>query len=163
MTERGAIFSPCRRWRYKLWRIWSPNDRRLIVVGLNPSTADENIDDATIRRCIGYARRWEFGGIHMLNLFGYRATKPCDMRTAADPVGPGNKNAFDELRNWQTPFVLCAWGVNGGHKGQDQIVLGWLAAAGVHPQCLGITKKGFPRHPLYVPKDACPVWYSGRT
>jgi len=165
--EKGAAFSPCRRWRYKLWRIWSEEERLLVVVGLNPSTADEAVDDPTSWRCIDFARRWDCGGLMLLNEFAFRATKPKDMLAADDPVGPGNKDAFDDvlgnLRGRPAPLVLCAWGAHGSHMDQDETVLGWLRDwPDITPMCLGLTKGGMPRHPLYMPKNATPTPYRGR-
>lgn len=78
---KGAQFSQCRKYRYALWRTWD-DDSHITFIGLNPSTADETEDDPTIRRCIAYAKKWEFGGINMLNLFAFRATSPGDMKRA---------------------------------------------------------------------------------
>lgn len=165
-VRKGATFSPCRRWRYALWRIWEEDVQRLVVIGLNPSTADETVDDPTIRRCTGYAKRWGCGGLVMFNLFGFRATSPKDMLAADDPVGPDNKDAFDrelgELDGRPAPIVLCAWGAHGGHMDQDEEVLGWIDWPDINPQCLGVTKDGFPRHPLYMRNDAAPQAYKGR-
>ena len=159
MTD-GATFSRCRLWRYSLWRTWDEGARKLVVIGLNPSTADETINDPTIRRCIDFAKRWELGGLHMLNLFGYRATKPMDMFAADDPVGPGNRGAFDHAcLLYPMPLVLCAWGTHGSHKDQDMTALEWLRDAGINTQCLDVTKHGMPRHPLYIPAVTVPTSY----
>ena len=165
--RKGATFSPCRRWRYSLRRIWDDESRQLIVVGLNPSTANECTDDPTIRRCIGYARQWNLGGLIMLNLFAFRATSPKDMLAADDPIGPDNQDAFTEavcIRSAdKVPFVLCAWGAHGAYMDQDETALGWLhTMLDIAPHCLGLTKDGLPRHPLYMPKDAKPMPYDGR-
>ena len=164
--KKGAVFSPCRRWRYSLWRVWDHDARRLVVIGLNPSTADENLDDPTIRRCIGYAKQWDLGGLLMLNIFGFRATAPKDMLAADDPVGPDNQDAFTDavcaLAGRPAPFVLCAWGAHGAYMDQDETALGWLAMPDITPHCLGLTKDGLPRHPLYMSKYALPFPYEGR-
>ncbi len=135
-------------------------------VGLNPSTADETVDDPTIRRCIDYARRWDCGGLQMLNLFAVRATDPKAMLAADDPVGPDNKDAFDEvlgkLRGRPAPLVLCAWGARGSHMDQDEHALDWLDWPDITPMCLGLTEGGMPRHPLYVRKTVMPRPYLGR-
>src|SRR5271157_168450 len=90
----GATFSLCRTWRYKLWRRWSAAVPMVTFIGLNPSTADEINDDPTVRRCLGFARRWGFGGMSMLNVFAYRSTNPRALRAATDPVGPRNGAAL---------------------------------------------------------------------
>ena len=87
---RSAAFSPCRRYRYCLSRVWNPKLPSVMFVGLNPSTADEQEDDPTVRRCIGFARNWNFGGLILVNLFAYRSTDPADLLRVDDPVGPGN-------------------------------------------------------------------------
>src|SRR5688572_12557148 len=90
----GARFSECGTYRYVLWRQWNEVNGDVAFVGLNPSTADDEKDDPTIRRCIGFAKRWGYGGVVMLNLFAYRATRPDAMWAArvadADIVGPQN-------------------------------------------------------------------------
>jgi hypothetical protein len=78
--EAGAAFSEDRRHRYELWRIWDRKVRKMVVIGLNPSTADETKNDPTIRRCINFAQRERCGGLVMLNLFGFRATDPKVMK-----------------------------------------------------------------------------------
>jgi hypothetical protein len=86
----GAVFSPDQKYRYVLWREWSGHPRRLVVIGLNPSTADATKNDPTVTRCINFAKREGCGGMIMLNLFAFRATDPGVMMEAADPVGPEN-------------------------------------------------------------------------
>jgi hypothetical protein len=153
---RSATFSPCRTWRYALERQWGDRPA-LMVVGLNPSTADETHDDPTVRRCIDFARRWGFGRLVMANLFAFRATDPDVMRAAADPVGAENDGRLLE-RAADAGMVLAAWGVHGGHLDRDRAALPLLGKA----WCLGETKAGFPRHPLYMRADSVPRRYGGR-
>lgn len=158
--HRSAKFSPCRTWRYALHRRW--NDGPILaVIGLNPSTADETHDDPTIRRIMGFAQRWGFGGIAMLNLFAFRATDPKDMRAAADPVGPGNDAALAVETAHRT--VLCCWGAHGDFKNRGNVVRTTLSgAAGRELIHLGLTKAGHPKHPLYLRGDTEPVAWTPR-
>src|SRR5262245_38555366 len=87
---RSAVFSPCRKYRYSLTRIWDAERPNVMFVGLNPSTADDQVDDPTVRRCIGFARKWRFGGMIIVNLFAYRSTDPNRLQEILDPVGPEN-------------------------------------------------------------------------
>jgi hypothetical protein len=87
---RAAVFSRCRTYRYSLIRVWNPDLSRVAFVGLNPSTADEQADDPIVRRCVGFARRWNFGGLMLVNLFAYRSTNPAGLLAADDPIGPAN-------------------------------------------------------------------------
>ncbi len=115
---------------------------------LNPSTADAAADDPTIRRCIGFARAWGFGALEVVNLFAYRATRPADLFAADDPVGPRN-DRFVRAAARSAAMVVAAWGVHGTRRGRDADVLATLRILGsVH--CLGTTKRGQPRHPLFV-------------
>lgn len=158
---KGARFSECRVWRYALWRTWDPARAPLVFVGLNPSTADETQDDPTIRRCLGFARDFGCGGLHMLNIFAFRTTNPDGLRWTDDPVGPDNEREFMALAAWpKRPRAICAWGKGGGYMDQGRIGLRWLQDAGIEPECLGTTKEGYPRHPLFLPKDARPAAYS---
>ncbi len=161
--EQNAVISDCGLYRYLLTRDLSPNPRTAKFILLNPSTADATNDDPTIRRCIGFARRWGCGRLAVLNLFAFRATDPSEMKRADDPVGPENRDTFDRmLRSHHDGPVVCGWGVHGEFRDQDRTVLAWLTQLDVQPLALGTTKDGHPRHPLYLPGDAELVPFSGR-
>jgi hypothetical protein len=162
--EQNAVISDCGRYRYRLTRDLSPNPRTATFILLNPSTADATSDDPTIRRCIGFARRWSCGRLAVLNVFAYRATDPSEMKRANDPVGPENRGWFERtlIDDLSIGPVVCGWGVHGNHMGQDRTVLGWLQVIGVQPLALGLTRDGHPKHPLYLPGDAELVSISGR-
>lgn len=156
--DSGAQFSPCRTWRYALWRKWAQpvEPRYCVFIGLNPSTADEVDNDPTVRRCIGYARAWDFDGLYMMNIFAFRATDPQDMRAADDPVGPQNDAALRLVcHSPYTRMVVAAWGVHGAYRERGQAVLALLQDCRL--RCLGVTKAGHPKHPLYLRKDLQPV------
>lgn len=146
----GAIISPCQRYRYVLWRQWEQGRRALVVIGLNPSTADASVDDPTIRRCIGFAKRERCSRLVMLNLFAFRATEPRDMLRAHDPVGPDNDNYIREWAWGDEVVAVAAWGALGGTRGRDALVRCIVPAL----NCFGTTKDGSPRHPLYLRSDA---------
>lgn len=148
----GALFSPCRTWRYALWRSWSAGSR-VAFIGVNPSTADEHQDDPTIRRCIGFAKHWGYDGLVMLNLFAYRTPYPSVMKVFQDPIGPDNDSAIERLAS-ACSLRIAAWGVNGTFLGRDETVKHMMTRIGKPLSCLGRTAAGHPRHPLYVPKTA---------
>jgi hypothetical protein len=147
-----ALFSDCRQWRYALLRIWDASKPMACFIGLNPSTADEQQDDPTIRKCIGFARLWGNGGIVMLNLYAWRETVPKKMfdREAAgiDIIGDGNNFAhLMRMAHSGTNVVVAAWGKNGGPRGFEAIKM--LAPEGL---CyFKLNKDGSPQHPLYMP------------
>jgi len=148
MIEKGAIFSKCQLYRYMLWRIWDTDRSDLMIVGLNPSTADAQKDDPTIRRCIQFARDLGFGGVYIANLFAYKATLPSNLFKATDPVGPLNNFFLSEFKNLVST-VLVAWGNHGVFLEQNQRVLKLFE----NPYCLKINKSGEPAHPLYLKKS----------
>lgn len=152
--EKSATFSPCRKYRYTLWRHWSNSfvSRYAMFIGLNPSTADENKDDPTIRRCIGYAKDWGYTGLCMTNLFAFRATLPDNMKSAEDPIGPDNDQALINVAEC-AGVIVAAWGVHGSHLGRDQEIRKIISRLSY----LKLTKEGFPGHPLYLPKKLKPV------
>jgi hypothetical protein len=121
--SRSAVISPCGRYRYHLHRRIADSGRVATFVMLNPSRADAEIDDPTIHRVMGFARRWGCGELHVVNLFAFRATRPADLRKAADPVGPENR---DRIRRAVAVaadgLVVCAWGTHGTFLGQDRSV-----------------------------------------
>lgn len=162
-TIKAAVISPCGLYRYRLTRHWDGSKRALPFIMLNPSTADAEIDDPTIRRCMSFARRAELGGIIVVNLFAFRATKPETLKYTADPVGPENDAYLREIaivsgRN-STP-VVCAWGAVGWTRAPDLVRA--MLREDANLVCLGQTKDGHPRHPLYVRGDQPFVKYGLR-
>jgi hypothetical protein len=151
-----AIFSPDGLFRYVLTREWDPAIQKLAVVGLNPSTADAEKDDPTIRRCISFAQREGFGGLAMLNLFAYRATDPRQL-TAALTRGENIVGALNDsvltLYATQGRIVLVAWGAGGSLCARGFDVMRNMQRAGALLRCLGVTQTGDPRHPLYIRGD----------
>lgn len=157
--ERSADFSPCRAYRYRLIRRWA-DAPMLNVIGLNPSTADETVDDPTIRRCIGFARSWGYGGLVMTNLCAFRSTDPQGLIAAEAPCGPMN-DAWIRQEATASGLVLAAWGAHPVAIHQGRRVRGDVLSD-VILHCLGTTKFGAPRHPLYMPKIATPYVFEGR-
>lgn len=150
----GAVFGTDRTWRYLLWRRWDPTLPEVVFIGLNPSTADETKDDPTIRRCINFAKAWGYGSYIMCNLYGIRSTDPKGIKAVKDPVGLMNDACIQWAANReQCGVVIAAWGA------------GWWAQSRVDAvtrlvsrwYCLGRTKNGSPRHPLYMRGDATPI------
>lgn len=156
LMQRGARFSDCRTYRYLLWRVWDDEGPTLNVIGLNPSTADENADDPTIRRCIDFGKRWGFGGLKMTNLFAYRSTDPRGLLAVDDPVGPDN-NVTLKVQAYDAAYVIAAWGAHPLAMARAKAVRPFLER--YHVMCLGTTKDGAPRHPLYLPKATTPTPY----
>lgn len=155
--NRGAIFSNDRNYRYVLWRVWDDALPKVAWIGLNPSTADETKDDPTIRRCVGFARDWRYGGIYMLNLFAFRATSPKVMKAAVDPVGLENDWYIRDYAGFRSKRVIAAWGTHGDHRNRAQHFAGKCELA---LACLGLTKGGCPKHPLYLPAATRLIVYS---
>jgi hypothetical protein len=148
----NAVFDSTGSYRYTLWREWDSALPRLAFVMLNPSTADAIANDPTIRRCIGFAQSWGFGAVEVVNLFAYRATYPQQLRQAPDPVGAEN-DWYVQQAAAKAETVVLAWGNWGYLWKRDFTMLQLLA--GYNTRCLGFTKTGQPRHPLYLRRDAC--------
>lgn len=159
--DTGALFSACRRYRYCLWRRWDIDKPVCLFVGLNPSTADETVDDPTIRRCVRFAKDWGYGTIHMANIFAYRATDPMVMRAMGrNAIGPLNNEYLTQLAR-AADLTVAAWGTHGIHQGRGAAVRAMLLDAGVRPHVLGLTKNGYPKHPLYLPGSLQPMPWVG--
>lgn len=145
-------------YRFELSRDWSGGDQPpLVFVMLNPSTADETVNDPTIRRCVGFATRWGHSGLRVANLYGWRATHPQDLWQAADPVG--------DVADWYLARhigyaaetagsrLVAAWG---DHARPDRVVRFRQILGDHQAWCLGTTLSGQPRHPLRVAYDTVP-------
>jgi hypothetical protein len=150
--NKGAELSPCRQYRFSLWRIWGEGNIA-IFIGLNPSTADEDVDDPTIRRCIGFAKKWGFDGIVMLNIFAYRATSPKRLKACKLPIGHNNSDYMLRAMEKYNGKIICAWGGHGTFRGRGDRVVDYFKGKGFQLYCLGKTKQGQPKHPLYLRKD----------
>lgn len=153
----SAIISPCGEYRYELVRRWGTGPL-LGWIMLNPSTADASEDDPTIRRCIGYAKAWLYDGIIVRNLFALRATDPRALATHHDPEGPDNLGHLAEC--WQQNLTIAGWGANqvaAERLASDHSLRSLLADLNL--SCLGVTKSGAPKHPLYLRSDAEPHTY----
>lgn len=146
-----ATFSGCRRYRYVLERHWDDALPAVLFIGLNPSTADEQADDPTVRRCVRFAQDWGYGSLLLANLFALRSTDPKGLLDAADPVGRWNDRWLKRLES-RASLSVAAWGVHGTLRDRDRTV----AARLVNLHCLGTTKDGHPRHPLYLRADTQP-------
>lgn len=151
--EADARFSSCRRYRYALWRRWTAGPQVLFIM-LNPASADESRDDPTIRRCLGFARAWGCGSLAVGNLFARRSASGAELARGAAEfpeglIGAGNDRWLLRLYG-KSQLAVAAWGDRGWLLGRSRAVRSLL------PQlhCLGVTKRGEPRHPLYVAASA---------
>lgn len=158
---RDASISECGRYRWWLRRVWDApllNDGRfqgvINFVMLNPSTADAEIDDPTIRRCIAYAKSWGYGGLTVTNLYAFRSTDPRELKRATNPVGEWNSRYVREFAN-DADMTVCAWG-NNAEPYHAQEVLGWLLESSDKVTALRVSKTGQPCHPLYLPGNLEP-------
>lgn len=152
-SKTGAIFDPTHTYRYLLWRSWS-DAPPIAFVMLNPSTADAERNDPTIRRCITFARSWGYGTVLVVNLFAYRATCPTQLAQVAEPVGVEN-DRYLHLTCTRADRVIAAWGNRGALHHRYQQVLPFLPNQ--RSYCLGVNRSGHPRHPLYVRGDTLPT------
>ena len=153
---RDAIISPCGKYRYLLTRTWNRVDPSLCFIMLNPSTADASIDDPTIRRCIGFARQFGYGGIRVVNLYALRATDPKELWRVDDPVGPENDGRIVYAAT--DCDVILAYGSHAKPK-RIREVLSLLKECEATTYALKLTRKGNPQHPLYLPNASKMIPY----
>lgn len=163
-----AAFSSCGHYRWWLERCWAPQRPRLLFIGLNPSRADRQRDDPTLRRLQAFARDWGYGGLEVLNLFSLVGSAPQLLRRVADPVG-ADTDAWIRARLEARPGapLWLGWGNQGSWAGRDLTVLALLeeCLAGEHQRrpcfSLGTTAGGRPRHPLYLAAHLRPQPWPG--
>lgn len=158
----GAVFSPCRDYRYRLWRLWNDRLPPLTFLMLNPSTATEKIIDPTVRGCIARAQKWGYGALNVVNLFAMRSTNPRALYDYVDPVGPENDEHIREV-TWSTQHaggvVIAGWGAHGKLHDRGEQVRLMLEEMGVVLRVLKLNADGSPGHPLYISHDTLPtVW-----
>ena len=155
----GAVFSDSnRRFRYALWRVWQPGGDRLLFIGLNPSTANDIKDDPTIRRLIGFASSWGFGGLFAGNLFSLVTSNPKDLWFSPSPEQPNGPNDVAIKRMCElSSMVMVGWGNEGRNAGIRPKHV--LALVGDPVFCLKTTRAGEPAHPLYFPLSSSLIPY----
>lgn len=155
-VERTAWISSCGRYRHALGRHWERPLGFVLFVGLNPSTADGDKDDPTIRRCVRFARDWGYGGIEMCNLFDWRATDPKNLPRKPFAVSEKNDPTL-ACRAVQAKVVVAAWGNVPWAATRIEEVYRRCFTEEQRWHCLKLTKGGFPWHPLYVAAATTPV------
>jgi hypothetical protein len=164
--RRSAIISICKLFRYELRRIWDDRLPLLVVCMLNPSVADDEVEDPTLRELIFFARRWGYGGLLIVNLYAFRSSSPKEMfARGLNAFGPDNDNyikAAIEYAAANGGKMLAAWG-NDGNAGGYYIYVAHLAREQkVKLICLGTTNSGQPKHPMArgkhrIPRDQMPI------
>jgi hypothetical protein len=151
-----AVLSECGLYRYSLTREWDDGGDRCCWIMLNPSTADAEHDDPTIRKCVKFSRAWGHGSLVVVNLFAWRATDPAALKRANFPVGSLNNEAIaDAVKGCSR--VIAAWGNHGKLYRRADKVRALLA--GVDVEHLGLTSEGQPWHPLYRPDATIPQFW----
>ena len=151
-SKSGAVFSDCRKFRYALWRMWDEDKPLVMIIGLNPSTADEKVNDPTITRCISFASSWGYGGVCVTNLFGFRATAPTELKAYHDPIGKENDAWVHEMAK-EAAIKVAAWGNHGNFLNRSVDFLSSLDQL----HCIKMNKSGEPAHPLYLKAELKPV------
>lgn len=156
-VTRHAWLSDDGLYRYMLLHVWDRYTFPICWIMLNPSTADAKQDDATIRCVTFWSRKLGAGAFMVVNLFALRSTDPKALFGALDPIGPRNHEFVRAALN-TCPMVVCAWGATSVPEvGAAESVLEQLRAdQGTVVLCLGKTKDGRPRHPLYVKRSTVP-------
>ncbi|SUN81106.1 Uncharacterized protein conserved in bacteria [Streptococcus milleri] len=150
--EKKAIISKDKIYRYKLSRTWDSTKPTILFIGLNPSIADENIDDPTITRCINFAKDWGYGTLLMANLFAFRSTYPKDIYLIDDPIGKDNDHYLLECVT-QSDLIVACWGNNGTYMNREKVIKELVP----NLYCLQKNKNGTPHHPLRLPRNIDPV------
>ena len=151
LHHKSAHFSRCGRYRYALWRRWGDGDDYALMVGLNPSTDDPDVDNPTVRRCIRFAHDWGYSGVCVVNLFAWRTVSPAALLAAEAPVGPRNDHWLRKTAA-DAAVVVAGWGNHGAHRARAAQVRQLLP----HLQILRLNASGEPAHPLYLPARLTP-------
>ena len=148
----GAVFTDDRTHRLYLWRRWDKESPWVMFIGLNPSTADERLNDPTVRRCIGFAEKWGYGGMFMCNVFTLVSTDPKKLNVET-PIVMCASLAMKVIRD-RCREAVAGWGdlITQVRQGEERVERIKQDLSPLH--CLGVTKQGNPRHPLYLPYSA---------
>lgn len=148
--KKDAVLDKTRKYRYLLKRQWGDSSNFVNFILLNPSTANEIVDDPTVKACISFAKRWGYDGLYITNLFAYRTKSPKELKKADSPIGEENDKYLSKHAK-KSDLVVAAWGNHGKFAGRNLEVLKIIKDTPIH--CLGTTKLEEPRHPLYVRRE----------
>lgn len=143
----GAVFDQHRAYRFVLWRFWNDNPR-VLFIGLNPSTANELQNDPTIKRCIGFAQKWDYGGMFFCNLYSYVSTNP-RLLLWEEALHRANIPAITMATNLVS-LTVAAWGDGINLVENGKSIAEHIAKLIAPSMCFGLTQKGNPKHPLYL-------------
>jgi hypothetical protein len=161
--DQGATFDESGAYRYRLWRVWDARLPRVAFVMLNPSVADATQLDPTLRRCLGFARRWGCGSFEIGNLYALRSTDPAGLRAVVDPVGRANDEHLARIAAAATFGIIVGWGNHAERTRADRVLEILRLNAHQHVFRLGnLTAEGHPRHPLYLRGDLVPTLHAER-
>lgn len=149
--KTGAELSDCGKYRHKLWRIWDETKPFVLWIMHNPSTADAEKDDPTIRRCVAFAKAWGYGGIYVGNLFPYRAADPKKIKE----VGFLKATTVENWQHLRDMANLCKLNIlaHGDPIIEPPAVRSLLSGCNY----LKMTKAGNPCHPLYLKSTLKPI------
>lgn len=153
--ERSAVISADGLYRYNLTRRWSDGSNVTFIM-LNPSRADDTVDDRTIAKIMRFAQTWGFGSLNVMNLYAFRTPYPNELWKAEDPVGAEN-NRYLRAAAESSDLLVAAWG-NHAHSSRVTEALALPGFDRLH--CLARNKGGQPKHPLYTPAGAAPILWS---
>ena len=171
----GAKFSPGRKYRYLLTRQLGFGDGAVMFLMLNPSTADEVSNDPTIRRCINFGKAWGHGWLHVCNLSPFRSPDPKHVAAAGTERSDIWNENYDTILTTarRCNLVVAAYGAHadalpvvydyktGAKLNREALAIEALKGEGHDVRCLGMTKQGHPKHPLYLKADTKPVPFPG--
>lgn len=163
--SKGADFSECGKYRFSLWRIWDIEKPIVMFIGLNPSTANQDTDDPTIRRVRAIARNLRYGGVYMMNCFPLVSTNPDSLKSYDKSIYDQQQWIFNNRKLEQIgnlcKDVIFAWGnfeIVRNEKRDIELSVMFPNAKALH-----INKNGSPKHPLYCRADIIPVPFTSPT
>jgi hypothetical protein len=153
-----ASFDPSGEFRFQLQRVWDAALPHVCWIALNPSVANASKPDPTVTRLIGFAKRWGCGGLHVVNLFAVVSPYPMFIDPAKEPFEENDRWILDSAQGCE--IVVACWGAEPVAVERGRQVIQNLAREGITDiKCLGKTKDGHPRHPLYLSYDVPLVPY----
>jgi hypothetical protein len=150
--NRETLLSEDRVYRHILWRVSPPDKTYACFILLNPSDADETLDDPTVRRCVGFTQFWGYDSTCIVNLHDFRTPDPQTLRTTSLLTSSSKNDEWIRKAAEGACVVIAGWGNHGDFQGRGAAVKALLQDFSL--KCLGKNKDGSPKHPLYLRKDA---------